>query len=297
MSTNIFKMTGPALSYKMFRIENMEVLSLLHLEQRPGTWRYSIKEFARNGEDLQKIKDQAKHAREVPAKERSLYQTKIIELQGHLDLFMAIASWSSPGMIPTGSDDWFSIGEALKVAVVDGQIDEKQLHPLAALVVYDMLPAYRRGDTERFNDGVKAYQGFFNKDMPEVVSTTRLEAYFNELAPFICARGPTRSSFCWRGLLARLVSDTQPRCFLEHGAGRVAALLGAAHSHLHPAATAGDQPLLLGGLHRLGLRGDVPGLRVLLPQLDRAWRSGRSPAGSTLLIAHFLSLEPATRWR
>ncbi len=191
MSTNVFKMTGPALSYKMFRIENMEVLSLLHLEQRPGSWRYSIKEFARSVDDLQKIKDEAKRARKVPSKARSLYETKIIELDGHLGLFMAIASWHSPGVIPTQSDDWFSVGEALQVAMVNGELDRDKVNPLAALIVDDVLGSYRAGgdgDVEQFNAALKLYRDAFDAKMPKVMDTVRLEVYFNELAPFLlCA--------------------------------------------------------------------------------------------------------------
>src|SRR5262249_45782515 len=37
---------GTAEKYKVFRIENDQLLKLLGLEQRPGSWRYAITEFA-----------------------------------------------------------------------------------------------------------------------------------------------------------------------------------------------------------------------------------------------------------
>jgi ABC-type transport system involved in cytochrome c biogenesis permease subunit len=189
MATNVPKLTGPALGYKMFRIENLEVLDLLHLEKRPGNWRYAINEFAKSLDDLQKIKDEAKRARKKAGKDRSVYESKIIELDGHLGLFMAIASWHSPGMIPTSGEDWLALGEAYQMAAGnDGQFDEQKLNPLAALIGYDLIGSHVRDNPERFDQAIKLYHDAFNAKMPELMNTVGLEAYFNQLEPFyVCA--------------------------------------------------------------------------------------------------------------
>jgi ABC-type transport system involved in cytochrome c biogenesis permease subunit len=189
MSTNVAKMSGPALGYKMFRIENLEVLDLLHLERRPGNWRYAINEFARSLDDLQKIKDEAKRARKKASKDRSVYETKIIELDGHLGLFTAIASWSSPGMIPTTGEDWLALAEAFQLAVDDnGQVNQQKLNPLAALIGYELIGSHARDNPDRFDEAIKVYHDAFKAKMPELMNTVGLEAYFNQLEPFyVCA--------------------------------------------------------------------------------------------------------------
>jgi ABC-type transport system involved in cytochrome c biogenesis permease subunit len=189
MSTNVFKWTGPALKYKIFRIENMDVLARLHLEQRPGKWRYAINEFAKSMADVQAIRKEADGLRKsVPAKERSLYQSKLIELANHLGLWLSIATWHNPGLIPARDEDWAPLGEAVEAAMVGGQLNAQQLNPLAAHIIGEVLQPYGDGKTDRFNQGVKQYQDAFNAQMPDVTSTARLEAYFNDLAPFyVCA--------------------------------------------------------------------------------------------------------------
>lgn len=189
MATDMRKMSGPALRYKMFRIENLDVLDLLHLEHRPGKWRYAINEFARSLDDLQKIKNEAKRARAKPAKERSVYESKIIELDGHIGLFVAVASWSSPGIIPTGGDDWLSLREAFELAVdSSGQFDEQKLNPLAALIAYDLIGSHEHDEPKRFNQAIKLYHDAFDAKMPQVMNTVALESYFNQLEPFyVCA--------------------------------------------------------------------------------------------------------------
>src|SRR5438128_2030021 len=46
MVSNVQARDDGALNYKVFRIENIQVLDLLGLKQRPGSWRYSIAEMA-----------------------------------------------------------------------------------------------------------------------------------------------------------------------------------------------------------------------------------------------------------
>jgi ABC-type transport system involved in cytochrome c biogenesis permease subunit len=190
MATDLATMKGPALKYKMFRIENMEVLSFLHLEQRPGNWRYAINEFARGLDDLQKIKDEAKRASKKPSKDRSLFEAKIIELNGHLSLFTAIAFLHNPNFIPGDGEEWYSVADAYRAATVNGQLDEEKLSPLAALIDRNLVGAHQRGDAgvERFNEAIKVYHDAFSAKMPQIMNTAGLEVYFNELAPFyVCA--------------------------------------------------------------------------------------------------------------
>jgi ABC-type transport system involved in cytochrome c biogenesis permease subunit len=188
MTTDAKARTGPAMDHKIFRIENTEVLALLHLDPRPGKWRYALREFAGR---LDAVKNEATRIRDSkkPAKDRTVYEAKLLELDGHLGIFMAISAGRTPAFIPSRTDDWFTLAEAFQFARgPDGQLDDQKLSPLANLIGRELLNDYSRNDTERFNDGVKLYHEAFNKLMPQAVSTARLEVYLNDLAPFIlCA--------------------------------------------------------------------------------------------------------------
>jgi ABC-type transport system involved in cytochrome c biogenesis permease subunit len=93
---------------KVFRIEHEQVRDLLKLERREGL-RYSLSEIGpRYGAFLQA---EAKAAR-VPAKERDLFQVKVLELSHHLQIFLKIAHGRNPLVLPPdGSREWESPAE------------------------------------------------------------------------------------------------------------------------------------------------------------------------------------------
>jgi ABC-type transport system involved in cytochrome c biogenesis permease subunit len=87
--------------YRVIRVENLDVLNTLGLEQRPGDWRYSMEELQARGDILE---EQVKLAEAEFEANRplSLYQRKVREL-GHKYQFylMLAASFRSPvSMIP-----------------------------------------------------------------------------------------------------------------------------------------------------------------------------------------------------
>jgi cytochrome c-type biogenesis protein CcsB len=169
-----------AMQYKIFRIENLDVLALLQLEPRPGKWRYSMAEFV---DHIEQLDQESKRARKVDGRQRTLYDGKLLELADHVGLFVAIATLQSPGFVPTKTD-WISLAEALQNARgPGGTVDPKRVDPVA-MDVFSMIESFKRGDVDRFNATVKAYNEDFEKAMPSVMSTARMEVYFNELAPF-----------------------------------------------------------------------------------------------------------------
>ncbi len=298
MSTNVFQWKGPALRHKIFRIENMDVLAQLHLEQRPGKWRYAISEFAHSLADVKKIRQDADYARKVPAKERSLYQSKLIELGGHLGLWMAIASWHNPGMIPSRDDDWASLGDAVEAAMVNGQLDPQRLNPLAAHIIERVVHAYGDNEVDRFNDGVNVYHDAFNAQMPDVTSTARLEAYFNELSPFLVCAWAYGFIFLlavisWFGYLR---PERNPLHTLNRGAFWSMVLIALLHSwalliriyilHRPPVINLYSAAVFIGW-------GCVLTCLVCeyLFRNSVALAVGAATGGLSLIVAHFLSLE------
>lgn len=77
-----------ALKHKVFKIENLDLLSTLGLERRKG-YRYALEEFR---DRLDQFDEQVKLAREVPEKQLSVYQRKVLEFNSHLGLYSVLVS-------------------------------------------------------------------------------------------------------------------------------------------------------------------------------------------------------------
>ncbi len=81
----------------MFRIDNLDVLSALGLDARPGSYRYSLKEVT---QDLAELDRQLNLAGKVPANERSLFHNKLGELSAKLGQYRIMeGAFKSPGVL------------------------------------------------------------------------------------------------------------------------------------------------------------------------------------------------------
>jgi ABC-type transport system involved in cytochrome c biogenesis permease subunit len=275
---------GAGMRHKVFRIENDQVLGLLGLEQRPGKWRYALNEFQAHIKDLDR---EAKLASKKEEKDRSLFEAKVLELAHHVDLYVRIASMETPGIIPT-KGDWLSLGQAL-----DDARAGRDPHPLT-VALFHALMSYAGHDVEGFNDAVKDYRAAFEKGMPEVLSTTGLEVYFNELEPFYhCA---VLYAFIFVLACVSWLGWFQP---LNRGAFWSMVLIALLHSWA----------LLI----RIYIQGRPPVTNLYSSAIFIGWGGvltclfmeyffrnsialavGAVTGGLTLLIAHFLSLEGDT---
>ena len=77
MTSNALFRGNSAQDLKVFRIENDQVLDLLGLEARPGSFRYAIAEFA---DKMDRLEEAAKSAMAVDSKKREKFNEKILEL-------------------------------------------------------------------------------------------------------------------------------------------------------------------------------------------------------------------------
>lgn len=80
-----------AREYRIFRVENLEVLDLLGLERRPGSFRYSYNEVL-DGENYEKLGKQLKLVAAIDKDKRSVYQTKIAELGTKVGMYNTLAN-------------------------------------------------------------------------------------------------------------------------------------------------------------------------------------------------------------
>ncbi|MFO0868580.1 MAG: cytochrome c biogenesis protein CcsA [Pirellulales bacterium] len=82
--------------YRVFRIENDDVLNLLGLERRPGL-RYSVNELLRKIHDFEK---KVEEARERKAEDLTTYERKLVELDGRVRTFTLVKACFSPLNLP-----------------------------------------------------------------------------------------------------------------------------------------------------------------------------------------------------
>jgi ABC-type transport system involved in cytochrome c biogenesis permease subunit len=170
---------SPARAYKVFRIENLEVLNTLGLQPRYG-FRYSLDELADN---LPKIEKEAKRVQKLrqQGQEPDLYDIKIAELAEHLELYIHLALRDSllvpppPGADPNA---WQSLAEAMHLAHVQGENNP------AFAAVGKILVAYAEGNVSEFNKAVADYHRLVDRQFPTQGQMADLETFFNHFEPF-----------------------------------------------------------------------------------------------------------------
>ncbi len=101
---------GKAWKYRVFRIENDQLLAELGLKPREGL-RYSLDEIA---PQIGKLDARARTAfrKKMDKKPMDLLEVKLLELSERLELFFNLANLTSPLMVPPQSpgEEWNSIG-------------------------------------------------------------------------------------------------------------------------------------------------------------------------------------------
>jgi ABC-type transport system involved in cytochrome c biogenesis permease subunit len=167
-----------AMKYKIFRIVNDQVLNLLSLKARPGSYRYALNEFEAK---LEKLEKEADRARKVESNDRDVFDREVLDLQQHIQSYIALARGTVPLISPpdsSASDAWLPLGKALLLA--EASRKENKL----ARSFGEMLWAYRKGDAESFNRELATYREEITKQKPSEVKKAKFEAYFNHFEPF-----------------------------------------------------------------------------------------------------------------
>jgi ABC-type transport system involved in cytochrome c biogenesis permease subunit len=214
MTGGDFSEQTPAYKHKVFRIENIQVLDLLGLRQRPGSWRYSLAEIEPK---YKALLAEVERVKKIDDKKRDLFDTKIWELRGHLEVFFGLNQLMVPSLVPPGSEGeaWSNLNqieegtrhtalerlraEAQRAGQDLRQLPENELvekfrneidrarkeQPAAAAKLIAILDAYRAGQPDRFNKAVADYRQLLD-GTPEsgAAGKAALETLFNHIAPF-----------------------------------------------------------------------------------------------------------------
>ncbi len=180
-----------ATEHKVFRIENEQVLALLDLKPRPGSYRYSIDEMGKKWGEL----DAALHrSGEKKDSERDLFDQKLLELGEHLKLHIELAELDSPLLLDPA--DPKAQPRSLRDVVTawsEGARAQKEKGADAAALADSMPPflklllAYQSDKPDKaadFNKELAAYQQKLETALPTETHKAAFEAWFNDFAPF-----------------------------------------------------------------------------------------------------------------
>jgi ABC-type transport system involved in cytochrome c biogenesis permease subunit len=200
-----------AADYKVIRIESLDVLSSLGLEERKG-FRYSYRELAPN---LSKLDAASRAAFGKEGRDRDLFDRQIIKLSNKLYTFqnvlgafedpssipqeqllattqryMQLENYSIPLMIPptAGNDRWRPLMSAL-LATHPAMASMAHEHEISvdplAVHLGVMLAAYREGKVDLFNSELMEYGAILQTETPGVFSKVSFEVFYNRLGAFM----------------------------------------------------------------------------------------------------------------
>jgi ABC-type transport system involved in cytochrome c biogenesis permease subunit len=169
-----------ARKYKVFRIENHDVLSLLALEPRPGFYRYSYEELEGKFDQLE---EEVARIQEAHKEDDHLgkYDQKIIELVRHLTVYRELQSLPLKIIPPApGGDpnDWQTIWAAIK-AGREGLHENPEARALGKVLV-----SYAKNNPQQFNEDLAEYQTLVRQEVPSETRYAILEVFYNNFDPF-----------------------------------------------------------------------------------------------------------------
>jgi ABC-type transport system involved in cytochrome c biogenesis permease subunit len=212
---DVFYLPEAADAYKVFRIDNPDVLSIFNLTRTDGDGgvRFSYTQMQSGLDELDR---QAHLAEPIDNAERSAFQRAVVELRGHVEFYVRLRfALQAPGVgdfaaqladpvgfkslraafesmdtfsllrtVPpaAGSADravWQSVGHALLAAGSPGGIDP---HVLAFA---ELGRDWRESRGDDFNARIRAYRDELSLRLPDAERRSSFEASFNEAEPFI----------------------------------------------------------------------------------------------------------------
>lgn len=168
-----------ALDYRVFRIDNPDVVEELKLKRRPGSWRYSLMEIGEN----ESFFAQVKRLRDIDGPRKDdIFENKIAELFGQYRSFMALADLQVRMLPPDRRErdseaEWLTLQQGI-------QEFQRNVEHRGLINLMGMLRAYADGKPDEFNQALAEYQKQLERTRPREYAAARVEAFFNRFAPF-----------------------------------------------------------------------------------------------------------------
>jgi ABC-type transport system involved in cytochrome c biogenesis permease subunit len=174
-----FREDNSVLDYRVFRIDNDQVVNFLGLPHRPGSWRYSWNEFAENADFLSQAKRIIEQ--EGPTKD-DIFENKVWELWLHRAAFFKLTRFDVRLIHPAGREQSGDV-HWLTLPAAAGEFQQGTEHK--ALEYYiTMFKAYGENKPDEFNQKLEEYQKYLERARPADYHSARLETFFNRFAPF-----------------------------------------------------------------------------------------------------------------
>jgi ABC-type transport system involved in cytochrome c biogenesis permease subunit len=165
-----------AADYELFRIDHPDVRSLMGLPTE-GRQRFSVRQLSRRSRELT---EQVRVAASVKRAQRNAYQTALVELGRHIQLYQQIQQFSRPFPVmprPDHDEEWAPLVRFL------GGSESSPSHPAADAWV-TILRAWSRQDAVAFNTAVDQYSRLIADAQPREVTRARVEVVFNRHQTF-----------------------------------------------------------------------------------------------------------------
>ncbi len=176
LMTSTLDETPAAHAQAVFRIDNDQVLSILGLPERPG-FRYSLDELKPK---LELVQRHAARAGEREAAQRDLVDNRVLELYRQLQLFLTLAHFEEPHLVPPrgGTEDWKPFAAVAHAESASGKENPD------ARALGTMLLAYAENRPAVFNSELARYAADLDSRMPDITFKARFETFFNRFEPF-----------------------------------------------------------------------------------------------------------------
>jgi ABC-type transport system involved in cytochrome c biogenesis permease subunit len=167
--------------YRIFRVDNPDLLGLLGLDADRSPRIYSFREIVAHQEKLQ---EQMSKVGAIEENKRDLFERKLAELYEHVQLYVRIAQLDNLYMVAplSAAEAWQPIAPFLPTSVND---NPKQTQ--TSTLIISMLADYHSNDIPAFNAHVAEYRALLTSIIPAQVSKSDYEAFFNRFDPFLQA--------------------------------------------------------------------------------------------------------------
>jgi ABC-type transport system involved in cytochrome c biogenesis permease subunit len=177
-----FTRSDRAREYKMFKINNSEVIGLMGLNPvDPKTHEErDLFSWAEMEPKIETLQQQVMATANIDEKHQTVFQRKLGDLWRQVKTFDSLAALGSMFLIPPekAGGEWRQFGPLVDEARQTGKPDP------ALYKFVTMLDAYGKKDADAFNKAVGDYRAQVEQVAPGALDKAGFEVFFNRIAPF-----------------------------------------------------------------------------------------------------------------
>jgi len=144
-------------NFRVFRIENLQLLALLEVPERPGSFRYSMAELEPR---IKLLETRATEASRKEKEQRTKFDDKAMDLARHVEMYRALEFRKNPGLIPTDEPDgkWMSYGDIVETAAPQFFKDAEQIVRKELVAQWDKDPGLLGELVRRHLPGIQNWE-------------------------------------------------------------------------------------------------------------------------------------------